>query len=106
MSEISTVAIIKAKPENADDIAAGLIALATATHAEPGCILYSLQRGVEDPNTFVTIEKWESMEALQGHMHSPHMAEAMKVLGGALAESPIIVPGTALPAGDPAKSAF
>ena len=74
MSEISTVAIITAKPGSGAEVERVLRDLAVATHAEPGCLLYSLQQGMRDPDVFVTVEKWDSMESLESHLASDHLA--------------------------------
>ena len=74
MSEISTVAIITAKPGSGTEVERVLRDLAVATHAEPGCLLYSLQQGMRDPDVFVTVEKWDSMESLESHLASDHLA--------------------------------
>lgn len=51
--------------------------------AEAGCIEYAASVDVEPalgvqtefgPDTFVVVEKWESVEALQAHFKAPHMA--------------------------------
>ncbi len=55
MPAIGTTAIITAKPEAASEVESILSELATATQAEAGCILYSLNRGVQDPNVFITV---------------------------------------------------
>ena len=51
--------------------------------AEKGCIEYGAAADADPalpvqtkygPDTFVVIEKWESMEALKAHSAAPHMA--------------------------------
>lgn len=106
MPEISTVAIITAKPEGAEQVAAELTKLADATHAEAGCLHYSLHRGLEDPNTFVTIEKWDSAESLQQHLASDHIAAALGATSELLTVPPQIVPAAPMAVGDPAKGTF
>ncbi|MEO8889391.1 MAG: putative quinol monooxygenase [Jatrophihabitantaceae bacterium] len=106
MSEINTIAIITAKPGSADAVEQALRTLAEATHGEQGCIRYTLNRGLQDPNVFVTIEKWRSQEDLDGHMASPHVAATFAAAGEHLAAAPVIVPAEALSVGDAAKSAF
>lgn len=106
MPEISTVAVITARQGSADLVEQALRRLAEATHAEPGCLRYSLQRGIEDPNVFVTIEKWDSQESLQQHLASDHIAGALVATGEALAAPPQIMPLSPIEVGDPAKSAF
>ncbi|MDR1428704.1 MAG: antibiotic biosynthesis monooxygenase [Spirochaetaceae bacterium] len=58
--------------------------------AEKGCVEYtyiretksplSIQEPVQD-NRLTLVEKWESPEALETHLKSPHMAEYTKLLG-------------------------
>jgi quinol monooxygenase YgiN len=52
-----------------------------AVHAEQGCIEYGPAADAEGgagakygPDTFVVIEKWESLDHLKAHAASPHMA--------------------------------
>jgi quinol monooxygenase YgiN len=106
MTEVSTVAVITAKPEFAAEVEAALSTLAAATHAEPGCLLYSLQRGLQEPNVFVTVEKWDSMESLQAHLASPHITEALSTTGDLLTGPPQIIAAEMLTVGDPAKSTY
>jgi quinol monooxygenase YgiN len=77
MAGISVVAVITAKPGSGDEVEAMLRGLAESTHGEDGCALYSLQRGLEDRDVFVTVEKWDSQEALQAHMGGPAVAAAL-----------------------------
>ncbi|MEO6886250.1 MAG: putative quinol monooxygenase [Jatrophihabitantaceae bacterium] len=106
MSEISTVAIITAKPGSAEQVEQALQTLAEGTHAEEGCLHYSLHRGLQDPNVFVTIEKWRSQEDLDTHAKSAHIAAAFATMGEHLAGRPTIVPATPLAVGDPTKGTF
>ncbi len=54
-----------------------------AVKAEQGCIEYGAAVDAENalafqtkygPDTFLVIEKWESMDALKAHAAAPHMA--------------------------------
>ncbi|HEV3008024.1 MAG TPA: antibiotic biosynthesis monooxygenase, partial [Burkholderiales bacterium] len=54
-----------------------------AVHAEKGCIEYGAAVDADPalpvqtkygPETFVVVEKWESMDALKAHAAAPHMA--------------------------------
>lgn len=106
MSAIGTTAIITAKPEAASEVESALAELAEATQAEPGCILYSLNRGLAEPNVFVTVEKWESADALAAHLQSAHIAAAMDRTSELLVEPPRIISTEPLPIGDPSKNAY
>jgi quinol monooxygenase YgiN len=80
---IHVVAVITAKPGMREPILEAFRANMPAVHAEHGCIEYGPAIDAEGaggfqtkfgPNTFVVIEKWESLEALRTHGASPHMA--------------------------------
>lgn len=80
---IHVVAVIKAKPGQRDAILAAFKDNVPAVHAEQGCIEY---RPVVDADnagpiqteigadSFMVIEKWETMDDLAAHAGSSHMA--------------------------------
>lgn len=80
---IHVVAVITAKPGMRDEVLKAFRANVPAVLAEDGCIEYgavvdtapapSFQTPV-GPDTFLVIEKWASIEALQAHATSAHMA--------------------------------
>lgn len=100
---ISVIAVITAQPDAAEEVFEALKGLGEATHTEEGCLVYSVARVVGDPAKFTTIEKWTSLEALDGHMKSPHMAALGDVMKK-LAEPPLILPATPAAVGDPSKA--
>jgi quinol monooxygenase YgiN len=80
---IHVLAIITAKPGQRDAILAAFHANMPAVHAEKGCIEYGPAIDAEGmggiqtkfgPDTFVVIEKWDSIDALKAHAAAPHMA--------------------------------
>lgn len=80
---IHVVAVITAKPGMRDQILNAFRANMPAVHAEKGCIEYGPAIDSEGvggfqaqfgPDTFVVLEKWESLDALKAHAASPHMA--------------------------------
>lgn len=106
MPEITTVAVITGKPGTGEQVLGILSDLAVATQAEEGCRLYSLQRGTQNPDVFVTVEKWASAAALESHLASSHITTALGAAAELLAQPPLIVPAAPTGAGDPAKNAF
>ncbi len=80
---IHVIAIITAQPGQRDAVLEAFRANMPAVHAETGCIEYapatdavptgSMQTQL-GTDSFVVIEKWASMDALQAHAASPHMA--------------------------------
>ncbi len=80
---IHVIAIITAKPGNRDAILEAFRANMPAVHAEAGCIEYGPAIDTEGagriqiafgPDTFVVLEKWESLDHLKAHGASAHMA--------------------------------
>jgi quinol monooxygenase YgiN len=69
-------------PSKQDALAAGFEPMQKASLAEEGCIAYDYWLSRKDPGTVLMFEKWESEEALAGHMQSPHMKEFGAVMGG------------------------
>lgn len=106
MPAIGTTAIITAKPEAAAEVQAALAELAEATQAEAGCILYSLNRGLQEPNVFVTVEKWVSPDALDQHLNSAHIAAALGRTSELLVEPPRIIATEPLGVGDSSKNSY
>jgi quinol monooxygenase YgiN len=86
---IHVLAIITAKPGMRDRILEAYRANVDAVRAEEGCIAYEAVVDIKNaatgfaqfgPDSFVVVEKWASMAALQAHGAAPHMkAYAAKV---------------------------
>ena len=80
---IHVVAVITAKPGKRAEILGHFRANVPAVRAEQGCIEYGaaidadaalpIQKKWGD-DTFLVIEKWETMDALKAHAAAPHMA--------------------------------
>ncbi len=84
MSMVHVVAILTTKPGLRADVLELFNANVPAVHAEDGCIEYGAAVDYDDapgwvssfgPDTFVVIEKWASMDALNAHAASDHMKE-------------------------------
>jgi quinol monooxygenase YgiN len=80
---IHVLAIITTKPGLRDAVLEAFRANMPAVHAEEGCIEYGPAVDAEGmggfqtklgPDTFVVVEKWDSIDALKAHAAAPHMA--------------------------------
>ena len=80
---VHVLAVITAKPGRRDDILAAFRANVPTVHTEDGCIEYGATidtEGVGDLQTrfgedsFVVVEKWANLAALEAHIAAPHMA--------------------------------
>ena len=106
MSEIVVVGSLKARPGKEDDLEQALAGLVAPTHAEAGCILYALHRGVDDPARFAFVERWESRQHLDDHLGSAHISALLEQADELLAEAPDIVVYDARPGGESRKGAL
>ena len=84
MSVVHVVAVITAKSGKRGDVLEAFRANIPNVHAEDGCIEYGPTidtagvGGIQTeigPDSFIVIEKWESLEHLKAHAAAPHMAE-------------------------------
>jgi quinol monooxygenase YgiN len=80
---IHVIAVITAKPGKRAEILAHFNANVANVRAEAGCIEYGAAVDAEGAppiqtrwgaDTFLVIEKWDSMDALKAHAAAPHMA--------------------------------
>ena len=79
---VHVVAVITAQPGQRGQILEAFAANAPAVRAEAGCIEYVAtvdaaglppSPGTVGADTFMVIEKWDSLAALQAHAVAPHM---------------------------------
>ena len=80
---VHVIALITAKPGKREEILKHARANLAAVRAEKGCIEYGPVVDAENAlpfqtklgaDTFMVVEKWESMDALKAHAAAPHMA--------------------------------
>jgi quinol monooxygenase YgiN len=80
---VHVIAVITAKPGKRDAILHEARANLANVRAEKGCIEYGPVVDADPalgfqtklgPDTFMVVEKWETMDALKAHAAAPHMA--------------------------------
>lgn len=95
---IHVIAIITAKSGQRAELLDAFAQIIPLVHAEQGCIEYQPVIDVDDggpmqslvgPDSFVVIEKWESMDALKAHAASSHMAQYGESAGHMVADRTI-----------------
>ncbi len=83
MSVVHVVAVITTKPGKRGEVLSLFNANVPNVLAEDGCIAYGPTVDTQDvgpvqtefgADTFVVIEKWQSLDHLKAHMKAPHMA--------------------------------
>ena len=106
MPEIVVVGSFTAQPGKEEEGRAAFEALVAPTHAEDGCILYSLHQGVDDPARLAFIERWTSREALNAHLESDHVKAVLARAEELFGDSADITVYEALPGGEEKKGSL
>ena len=70
---IYVIAELRLKPGMAEKAAAEARKVVAGTVKEYGCLYYDMHLSVTDPTRLVAVERWTSREALEAHMHTPHL---------------------------------
>lgn len=74
---VRVVARILARPGQADALRAILLELVEVTRKEDGCISYRLLQNRANPTDFTFVEEWSSDEAIDAHLSSLHLQDAI-----------------------------
>jgi quinol monooxygenase YgiN len=70
---------IEARPDTIDRILELGLAHVQRSRLEPGCILHSIHRDIENEFRIVFIEQWEDARALEDHFRVPASREFVRV---------------------------
>ncbi len=81
-----SIAVLKAKPGQREQLRQSLLALIEPTRAEPGCLDYVLFELRDEPGTFYMREAFTSPAALDLHKATPHFQAFAAKAGDLLAE--------------------
>lgn len=87
MSEpLTLLAILSARPGQADELGRRLTALVAPTRLEPGCLNYDLHRSTDDPAIFMLYENWRSKADLDAHFEMPYLKNFLAGMDEVLAK--------------------
>lgn len=90
-SGITVIAKLTAKPGQEAALHDLFLGLVAPARAEPTNISYDLVVSVDDPATFVSVECWQSADALAAHLKTPPVLDAIGKLGPIVAGPPSIL---------------
>jgi len=91
---IHVIAIITTQAQKRAEVLDEFLKIVPLVHAEDGCIEYQPVTDADNagaiqtalgPDAYMVIEKWASMDALNAHSVSSHMAEYGKKVGHLIA---------------------
>jgi len=89
--KIHLTAIVRAKDEHREEVAAALKHMVQETRKEEACELYDLHQGIEDKNLFTFYEIWKSEEGLAAHNQQPYIKAFGELAKEKLQEKPVIL---------------
>lgn len=78
---IVITAIVQSSAADIEALRPALVEMENASRAEDGCHDYTFLQELGNPDVLRINEKWESMEALQAHFATPHMAKFNEAMG-------------------------
>ncbi|MGZ4690236.1 MAG: putative quinol monooxygenase [Acidimicrobiia bacterium] len=79
---------VKARPDQLDEALRVSLEHVRRSRTEPGCLLHSVHRDVEDPFRLVFLEQWEDSDALTAHFAVPESLAFVTALSELAAERP------------------
>lgn len=83
--QVTVLALVNAKEGMEEDVRQVLMALVPPTRSEEGCVNYDVHQSAEHKSVFMFYENWDSMENLERHGGSAHLAAFRERIGGLLA---------------------
>ena len=72
---------VTARPDTASEVEALCLAHVRRSRTEPGCLMHSVHRDVENELRFVFLEHWRSLEDLHRHFAVPESGQLITALG-------------------------
>ena len=79
---------VRVRPEAIDEAVRVSLEHVHRSRTEPGCLLHSVHRDVEDPLRLVFLEHWQDRDALDRHFAVPASLEFVNALSDLAAERP------------------
>jgi quinol monooxygenase YgiN len=81
---------VKARPETLDEVLRLSLDHVHRSRLEPGCLLHSVHRDVEDDHRIVFLERWADRAALDAHFQVAESGAFVKAAGELAAGPPTI----------------
>ena len=88
---------VTAKEEHVDEVERLSLEHVRRSRIEPGCLLHSVHRDVEDRHRFVFLEHWSDRRALLTHFGVPASREFVEAVTALAGEDPVLAIYTAEP---------
>ena len=80
----------EAAPGHRDQMLEAVIAMASATRSDDGCVSYGFYADVTRPGVILGVEVWRDRAALDAHMTHEHTADFLATVPGLVAGTPVM----------------
>ena len=77
---ILVIARFRPRPDRLDEFLAVLKDVQAASRLDDGCLNYGYYSNVDDDLSFIAVEEWRDMQALEEHLRTPHVARLIAAL--------------------------
>ena len=81
---------VQATPATLEDALSICLEHVRRSRLEPGCLLHSVHKDVEDPNRLLFLEHWSDLDALKVHFGVPECRAFAKSLRAMASEPPTL----------------
>ena len=81
---------IRSQPEHLDELLSISLEHVHRSRTEPGCLVHSVHRDVEDASCVVFLEHWQDRESLAAHFGVPASRQFVKAAAVLAAAPPVI----------------
>ena len=68
------------RPERRSDLLKTMRGMLEPVRVERGCLSYRLYEDVEDRNTFILVEEWETQRDLESHIRTDHQRRLLSLM--------------------------
>ena len=85
---VIVIARFHPRPDRLDEFLAVLRDVQAASRGDDGCLNYGYYREVADDMSFIAVEEWRDMPALEAHLRTPHVARLIAALPEHSAQRP------------------
>ena len=88
---IYVMATIRVQPGKQDQFLAHARQFITESRKEKGCLAYDMHVSATEPTKIVSVEQYESDQAMIAHNTSPHLQALVAAVGSLLAAPPELI---------------
>ena len=88
---VIVIARVRPRPEGLEEFLSLLRDVQEASRGDDGCLNYGYYREISDEDSYVAVEEWRDMAALEAHLRTEHVARLVAALPAHAAEPPRIL---------------